>query len=234
MKPRHDVYLDEDLSLRLVALAAKPGSSKSGIISAALKAYLDSEGANKLEHLKPTAQVLAESQSGEPLLVATEAGGRIMAFAGDSTWHWWMEGFESQHKRFWRQVILWLARKDETSDGAVWVKLAQRRFALSEPHERGHRGTRGSWRQLGGGRRRRRPRGLSPRECDRLGHGARARSRKRRSERRPRERRRRRRRDVGGLRSNGGRRPRGRRREIGAGESRFGRVGGRRRVLVRE
>ena len=51
MKPRHDVYLDEDLSQRLVALAAKPGSSKSGIISAALKAYLDSEGANRLDEM---------------------------------------------------------------------------------------------------------------------------------------------------------------------------------------
>ena len=34
----------------------------------------------------------------------------MLAFAGDSTWHWWMEGFEAQHKRFWRQVVLWLAQ----------------------------------------------------------------------------------------------------------------------------
>jgi hypothetical protein len=57
-----------------------------------------------------------------------EAGGRVLAFAGDSTWHWWMEGFDAQHRRFWRQVILWLARKDESSEGNVWIKLAQRRF----------------------------------------------------------------------------------------------------------
>ncbi len=67
------------------------------------------EGANRLGAPKPAAQVLAETPDGQPLLVVQEAGGRVMAFAGDSTWHWWMEGFEPQHKRFWRQVILWLA-----------------------------------------------------------------------------------------------------------------------------
>ena len=86
------------------------------------------EGANKLGRPKPAAQVLAETPDGKPLLVVQEAGGRVMAFAGDTTWHWWMEGFESQHKRFWRQVVLWLARKDELTDGSVWVKLSQRRF----------------------------------------------------------------------------------------------------------
>jgi predicted transcriptional regulator len=54
MKPRHDVYLETELSQRLVSLAAKPGASKSGIISAALKAYLDSEGANRLDDLLQT------------------------------------------------------------------------------------------------------------------------------------------------------------------------------------
>lgn len=86
------------------------------------------EGANKFGGPKPAAQVLAETPDGKPLLVVQEAGGRVMAFAGDTTWHWWMEGFESQHKRFWRQVVLWLARKDELTDGSVWVKLSQRRF----------------------------------------------------------------------------------------------------------
>jgi hypothetical protein len=86
------------------------------------------EGANRFGQPKPAAQVLAETPDGQPLLVVQEAGGRVMAFAGDTTWHWWMEGFEAQHKRFWRQVILWLARKDELTDGNVWIKLAQRRF----------------------------------------------------------------------------------------------------------
>jgi hypothetical protein len=87
------------------------------------------EGANRFERPKPAAQVLAETHDGQALLVVQEAGGRVMAFAGDTTWHWWMEGFEPQHKRFWRQVILWAAKKDELSDGSVWVKLDERRFS---------------------------------------------------------------------------------------------------------
>jgi hypothetical protein len=87
-------------------------------------------GANRFSGLKQTASVLAESPDKEPLLVAGDYGnGRVLAFAGDSTWRWWMLGHEAEHKRFWRQVILWLARKDETSEGAVWIKLAQRRFS---------------------------------------------------------------------------------------------------------
>jgi len=86
------------------------------------------EGANRLGPAKPAAQVLGETPDKKPLLVVHEAGGRVMAFAADTTWRWWMEGFEAQHKRFWRQVVLWLARKDETSEGNVWIKLAQRRY----------------------------------------------------------------------------------------------------------
>ena len=86
------------------------------------------EGANKLGQPKPSSQVLAETPDGKPLMVVQEAGGRVIAFAVDSTWHWWMEGFAAQHKRFWRQVVLWLAHKDELADGSVWIKLAQRRF----------------------------------------------------------------------------------------------------------
>lgn len=86
-------------------------------------------GANKFAGLKPTAHVLAESQDGRPLLVAGEYGaGRVLAFAGDTTWRWWMRGHEAEHKRFWRQVVLWLARKDESTEGKVWIKLDQRRY----------------------------------------------------------------------------------------------------------
>jgi hypothetical protein len=86
------------------------------------------EGANRFGAPKPGAQVLGEAESGEPLLIVGEAGGRVLAFGGDTTWHWWMEGFPDAHKRFWRQVILWLARKDELTDGRVWVKLPERRL----------------------------------------------------------------------------------------------------------
>jgi hypothetical protein len=88
------------------------------------------EGANRFRALKPGAQVLAENEAQQPLLVAKDYGlGRVLAFAGDSTWRWWMTGYEVPHRRFWRQTILWLARKDESSEGKVSIVLDQRRFA---------------------------------------------------------------------------------------------------------
>ncbi len=88
------------------------------------------EGANRFRGLKPAATVLAESEPGQwPLLVAGGYGnGRLLAFAGDTTWHWVLEGFETAHKRFWRQVVLWLAKKDEATEGNVWVSLDARRY----------------------------------------------------------------------------------------------------------
>jgi uncharacterized membrane protein len=88
------------------------------------------EGANKFRRVKAGAAVIAESEQGEPLLVEKAYGlGRVLAFAGDSTWRWALGGHEEAHRRFWRQIILWLAKKDEASEGAVWVKLAERRFS---------------------------------------------------------------------------------------------------------
>ena len=53
-KPRHNLHLDEDLTRKLTALASKPGMSKAAIISAALRAYLDSQGAGTLDQLLQT------------------------------------------------------------------------------------------------------------------------------------------------------------------------------------
>ena len=80
--------------------------------------------------LKPNALVLAESddENQYPLLVAGQPGaGRSLAFAGDSTWRWPMHGFGAEHRRFWRQCILWLAKKDRPTDSRAWIRLATRR-----------------------------------------------------------------------------------------------------------
>lgn len=89
-------------------------------------------GANRfrVEAVKPGAEILAEAGPDHPLLVAHAYGnGRVMAFAGDTTCYWWMRGHEAAHKRFWRQVVLWLARKDESIEGSVRIKLGGRRFS---------------------------------------------------------------------------------------------------------
>ncbi len=94
------------------------------------------DGANLFHELKPSAKVLAVSPDHTPLLVAAEPGaGRLLAFAGDSTWRWYMHGFEREHKRFWRQAVLWLAKKEDTEKTGVWIKLAQRQFAAHRPVE---------------------------------------------------------------------------------------------------
>jgi uncharacterized membrane protein len=90
------------------------------------------DGANRFKGVKPGALVLADDGRGHPLLVAQQYGGRVLAFAGDSTWRWQMHGFTAAYKRFWRQVVLWLARRDESAKSNVWIKLDRRRFDPAE------------------------------------------------------------------------------------------------------
>jgi hypothetical protein len=145
-----DAPIREDLHLKPVPLPNGVGPDKTGVVMlpdrrfgneppmrlaspdqnlAAWEKLPPLEGANKFEALKPAARPLADTPDGKPLLVAAEPGdGRVLAFAGDSTWRWFMEGFEREHKRFWRQVILWLAKKDDTDEQKIWLKLAQRHF----------------------------------------------------------------------------------------------------------
>jgi len=86
-------------------------------------------GANKFLETKPYAELLAATPDGKPLLVAGDyGGGRVLAFAGNTTIHWWQYGRQLEHRRFWRQVVLWLARREDLTKSDVWIKLAQRRF----------------------------------------------------------------------------------------------------------
>jgi predicted transcriptional regulator len=48
---RHQLFLSEELSARLEALAAKPGASKSSILVDALTAWLNRRGASELEDM---------------------------------------------------------------------------------------------------------------------------------------------------------------------------------------
>ncbi|MGQ0634577.1 MAG: glutamine amidotransferase [Planctomycetaceae bacterium] len=91
------------------------------------------EGANRYQGLKPLNLVLATTADNVPLLIAQDYGrGRTMAFAADTTWLWWAK-FEAAHRRFWLQVILWLAHKDQQGDESVWVRLDSRRYRVGQP-----------------------------------------------------------------------------------------------------
>jgi uncharacterized membrane protein len=134
---RSDVQWPGPLKMRPTALglkhfalilSAKPADNE------ALWAKLpELDGANRFHDIPRGASVLLDAGKDKPLLVAaTVDNGRVMAFAGDSTWRWPMGGYESAHKRFWRQIILWLARKDQSQEGSVWIRLPQRRYAPSQ------------------------------------------------------------------------------------------------------
>lgn len=85
-------------------------------------------GANRFDGVKDNAEILLESETGQPILVAGQLGGRVLAFAGDSTWRWVMQDYETEFKQFWRQVLLWLANQDGREKNSVWIDLPQRRF----------------------------------------------------------------------------------------------------------
>lgn len=136
-KPREDMHLNglvrmtptsRELRHFVMTLAASPQAN-----AAAWAKLPPLDGANRFEQSKLTqgAVVLADADGNpeHPLLVEQSYGaGRVVAFAGDSTWRWWMHGFESAHKRFWRQIVLWLAHKDQQNEGNVWVRLDNTRF----------------------------------------------------------------------------------------------------------
>ncbi len=48
-KTRHQFYLPDDLSEKLEALSAKPGSSKTAVLTDALNAWLDRRAGNELD-----------------------------------------------------------------------------------------------------------------------------------------------------------------------------------------
>jgi len=136
--PREDMHVHEPLKMLPISERFHP---MLRVVEGEFAANMDAwrqlpalDGANRFNRLQlkePLAQVVAEGNdtSRSPLLVLSAYGdGRTAALAVDSTWHWQMEGFGEIHRRFWRQLVLWLAKKDETAGEQVWVRLDQRRF----------------------------------------------------------------------------------------------------------
>ncbi len=86
-------------------------------------------GANRLIP-KDRAEILLETDdsAANPILIAGDPGGRVLAFAGDSTHKWIPRGKREQFDQFWRQIILWLARWDDRDDEIISIEMPQRRF----------------------------------------------------------------------------------------------------------
>ncbi len=96
------------------------------------------QSANRLEEKNAAVQVLAATdetypRQGTPLLFMHEVGAaRVMVFAGDTTWQWVMDGHETDHQRFWQQMILYLARKEMDGEQAIWAKVNPRSFSPNQ------------------------------------------------------------------------------------------------------
>jgi uncharacterized membrane protein len=94
-------------------------------------------GANRFNDLKDSATIFADAEGAEsvPLMVGMNISnaGRVLAFAGE-TWVWARATEEGRlaHRRFWRQVIFWLCRKEDQGDNKVKLNLAKRRLAVGE------------------------------------------------------------------------------------------------------
>jgi uncharacterized membrane protein len=92
-------------------------------------------GANRFGRPKDLATVLATIQgTGEPLMMSMETGsGRVLAFGGE-TWNWFRADERGlfAHRRFWRQAILWAAKKEDKGENEVKLKLDSRRVAVGQ------------------------------------------------------------------------------------------------------
>jgi uncharacterized membrane protein len=95
------------------------------------------KGMTRLGTPKPgLATVLAETEDGHlPLLVTQNygaAGGRTLAFGADTTHYSWVRNEEGRrwHARFWRQMVVWLAKQEDAS-GSVWVRPETRHLPMN-------------------------------------------------------------------------------------------------------
>lgn len=88
-------------------------------------------GASRLGRPKQSAIVWALTPTREPLMVAQEGRGRVIAFGGE-TWPWYRASEETQgaHRKFWRQVILWLAHQEDQGQSRVELRLDRRRVSI--------------------------------------------------------------------------------------------------------
>ena len=88
-------------------------------------------GANRLKPKNDLIQIWAETPDRQPLLLVNTAVGRsrVAALAVDTTYLWVFDDQAELHQRFWRQMILWLARKEADTDQPVWVKVEPRNYS---------------------------------------------------------------------------------------------------------
>ena len=91
----------------------------------------DVQGASRVGPPKALATVLARANDKSLVLATAPYGkGRTAALTVDTTWQWYFnpeeEDTSESHKRFWRQLILWLANRKPS----VWIAADRGRYQL--------------------------------------------------------------------------------------------------------
>jgi uncharacterized membrane protein len=97
------------------------------------------DGMTRLGNVREGATVYATDGGKAPVLVGRAFGsGRVLAFAGDTTWRGWRRSREAikLYDQFWRQIMLWLAHQ-EKSGGSVAVEPDTRRLAAGNNNRLG-------------------------------------------------------------------------------------------------
>jgi len=96
------------------------------------------QGANRFGRPKLGAEVLGtvNGVAAEPMMLSIETGrGRSLAFGSD-TWPWAREAVGvPAHRKFWRQVIFWLAHKENQGSDQIKLSLDRRRAAVGQTVE---------------------------------------------------------------------------------------------------
>lgn len=134
-EPRNDVHLEGEVRMEPTQQGMRHWIMDLGAEKPTDQAWAELPpllGANRFDprRLKVNAMPIAAADDAQrhPLLVVSSYGtGRVLAFAGDSTGRWRRYGYGDALRRFWRQAVLWLARKDESEEGEVWLRLDERR-----------------------------------------------------------------------------------------------------------
>jgi len=92
-------------------------------------------GANAVGDLRPGARLLAQAPDGAPLLAVREFGeARVASATVDTTWRWALApeetGGPETHRRLWRRLVLWLARRDGRPRDDLWVMTDRTRYVI--------------------------------------------------------------------------------------------------------
>jgi uncharacterized membrane protein len=89
------------------------------------------DGMTRLGELKGDATLLATNGGKEPVMAGYQVGaGRTLVFGGDTTWRVWRRTPDAirAYERFWKQLILWAAKREE-AEGNVRIYPDTRRIA---------------------------------------------------------------------------------------------------------